>query len=76
MPQTFMDRFAVRDICDDEVLMNLRLIYCTQEKVGLQTCVLVGTCNNIDRKEFHYRKCKCFFNCVWYPPQQDYILTE
>lgn len=40
MPETFMDRFAVRDICDDEVLMNLRLIYCTQEKVGLQ-CVLV-----------------------------------
>lgn len=40
MPDTFMDRFAVRDICDDEVLMNLRLIYCTQEKVGLQ-CVLV-----------------------------------
>lgn len=57
MPETFMDRFAVRDICDDEVLMNLRLIYCMQEKVGLQTCVLVGTCNNIDRKEFYYRKC-------------------
>lgn len=52
MPETFMDRFAVRDICDDEVLMNLRLIYCTQEKVGLQ-CVLIGTCTNIDREEFY-----------------------
>lgn len=52
MPETFMDRFAVRDICDDNLgsyepqtnLLHARKSWFT---------VRIGTCTNIDREEFY-----------------------